>query len=197
MSAFRWLFEVFYPEIGRCNGSPIEPAEKVAPAFIGKHRINELGGLRARLRWHTTNRYLCITHDGWAVTGDEGFAATLLLQFVYVKEKKIPDTYTFRITDSGTDWYQSWLSFKPINHLRFGGWLGAFKEESRACPYKVVRDSSCPPGTCKLLCSSTAALPPSQKSCTGFYIAEQLCGSQLYVGHGADRDAALLEIVVL
>ncbi|CAE8625211.1 unnamed protein product, partial [Polarella glacialis] len=83
----------------------------------------------------------------------------------------------------------------PVNHLRFGGWLGAYREENRSCPYKVVRDSSCPPGTFKLLCAWTSILPPAQKSCAGFYVAEQLCGGQLYIGHGADRDAAILELV--
>jgi len=197
LGAFKWIFEKFYPEIALSNGSLADPAEQGPVSLLAGRKVNELQGVRARLRWHGTSRYLCVTRDGWIVTGDESFGATLTLQQAFVKEKKVPDTYSFCIADPAMSWNQCWLSFKPINHLRFGGWLGAFRDAQRACPYKVIQDSSCPPGAFKLLCAETKLPPPTQRSCTGFYVAEQLCGSQLFVGHAPDRDAALLEFVLV
>ncbi|CAK9115957.1 unnamed protein product [Durusdinium trenchii] len=212
MGMFRWAFEIFYPEtwhcfnrfgmcpwkseIARSNGSLQESAEKDV-VCVGKCRINRLGAKRAKLRWHGCDRYLCLTHDGWAVTGDEKHAAVVELHQVYWRDMLVPDTYTFRVIDATSDFHQHWLSFKPVNHLRYGGWLAAYEDEKRACPYKVVVDTSCPPDACKLLCAWTNMLPPSQRSCTGFYVTEQICGKQLFVGHGADRDSAILDLVFL
>mmetsp|Transcript_22100 Transcript_22100/g.61939 ORF Transcript_22100/g.61939 Transcript_22100/m.61939 type:complete len:291 (+) Transcript_22100:89-961(+) len=194
LSAFRWVFEWFYPEAihtwSQANG------DSPAGLLSGVVKPNDLAGVRCRLRWHGTSRYLCIDQDGWAVTGDENFAATLLLQHVFVKEKKVPDTYTFRIMDPTVDWHHCWLAFSAINHLRFGGWLGAYRDQRSACPYKVVQDSACPPGTCKLLCAWTNMPPPSQRYCTGFYLSEQFSGRRQYIGHAPDRDAALMELLI-
>mmetsp|Transcript_23002 Transcript_23002/g.64653 ORF Transcript_23002/g.64653 Transcript_23002/m.64653 type:complete len:293 (+) Transcript_23002:108-986(+) len=193
LGSFRWLFEKFYPDIALANGTIAAAAERCAEERLGGHRVGELHGLRAKLRWHGTRRYLCITKDGWGVTGDEGFAATLLLQRVFSKDKQVPDTYQFRVCEPSAEWHQAWLSFQPVNHLRFGGWFGAFKDPDKACPYKILQDSSCPDGAFKLLCSWTGIPSPTQRHLTGFYIAEQLSGGHLYVGHASDKDAALLE----
>jgi len=195
LGAFRSLFERFYPEIAQSNGSLTDTSEKVVAASVGGQRTDQLGGAKVRIRWHGSSRFLCLSHDGWAVTGGETYATTFLLQYAHHKEKKIPDTYLFRIHEPMSDFHLQWLSFKPVNHLRFGGWLGAYADNRRACPYKLVRDSVCAPDCCKLLCAWTAMLPPAQKSCAGFYLAEQLSGGQLYIGHASDRDAAMLEFV--
>jgi len=195
LGPFRWIFERFYPEI--INSCSHSAGSEFGPKLLlGGLKVNELAGARCRIRWHGTGRYLCIDHDGWGVTGDENFAATVLLQHVFIKDKKVPDTYTFRITDPSTDYHHNWLSFQAINHLRFGGWLGAYRDQKAACPYKVIQDSSCPPGACKLLCAMTNMPPPSQRYCTGFYLSEQLSGSRAYIGHAPDRHAALLEFIV-
>lgn len=196
LSSYRWLFERFYPEIARSNGSLAEPAEPgEVPLLVGGLRINELHGVLVKLRWFGTNRYLGVNSEGWAIAGDENKASQVLLQQVFAKDKRVPDTYSLRIVDVGDDWHQAWLSFQAVNHLRFGGWLGAYRQPNKACPYKVVQDSVCPPGACKLLCASTAPPLPAQRGCTGFYIAEQPFGGQMYVGHRPDRDAAVLELV--
>ncbi|CAL1129049.1 unnamed protein product [Cladocopium goreaui] len=194
MGMFRWAFEIFYPEIARSNGSLQEPAEK-SIACIAGCRINNLRMKRVKLRWHGSERYLCLSQDGWAVTGDEKHAVSIEMHQVYWRDVMVPDTYTLRVMDATSDFHQHWLSFKPVNHLRFGGWLAAYSHESKASPYKVIVDTSCPPESCKLLCAWTDMLPPSQRSCAGFYIAEQICGNHLYVGHSADRDSAILDMV--
>lgn len=196
LAGFRWFFEMFYPDIARCNGSLTDSAELGGTPLLGGRKVNELGGTRARLRWHGTNpnRFLCITHDGWAVAGDEKVATTYSFHYVFSKEKRVPDTYTLKVAEPDFLWHQAYLSFKPINHLRFGGWLGAYRDQQKASPYKVVQDSSCPPGTFKLICAWTSIAPPAQRYCSGLYVAEQLCGNQLYVGHACDRDAALFEL---
>jgi len=197
LGMFRWLFERVYPEIAKSNGSLADVTELRPAPTLGRLRVNELGGKRVMLRWLRNRRFLCLTQEGWAVTGEQSLAATLLVQPFYVKEKQVPDTYTFRVVDPTSDWHQAWLAFQPVNHWHFGGWLGAYRDAKRACPYKVIHDSSCAPGTCKLLCACTAAPGPTQRSVTGFYLAEQICRSELYVGYAADRDAALLEFVIV
>jgi hypothetical protein len=197
LSDFRWLFELFYPGIAASNGSIADVAEPGASPLLAGRKASELGGTKARLKWHGTNRYMCITRDGWAVTGDEKVATTFLFHHVLAKEKRVSDTYTLKIADPGFEWHQAHLSFQPINHLRFGGWLGAYRDMKRACPYKVVQDSACPTNAFKLLCAWTSMPPPAQRYCSGFYVAEQLCGGQLYVGHASDRDAAFLELVLI
>mmetsp|Transcript_34294 Transcript_34294/g.90522 ORF Transcript_34294/g.90522 Transcript_34294/m.90522 type:complete len:277 (+) Transcript_34294:2-832(+) len=179
LASLRWIFEKFYPDIALANGSIADTAEKTQEGRLSGHRISELHGQRTKIRWHGTNRYLCITTEGWAVTGEENYAATLYLQRVFAKDKQVPDTYNFRICEPDAHWSQAWLAFRPIDHLRFGGWLGAYRDPQRSCPYKILQDSSCPVGTFKLLCAWT----------------ERLYGEHLYVGHASDRDAALLELV--
>lgn len=196
LRTFRWVFELIYPTAGCWNGSPApEPLESAPSTLLRSTDPGDLSGALVRLRWHGTNKYLCLTNEGWAVTGEEGLSARLQLQQVFVKGEKVPDTYTLRVSDCALKWDQAWLSFQPINHLRFGGWLGAFRDESDACPYKILRDSACPPGTCKLLSAWPRMPSVTQRFCTGFYVAEQLCGGELYIGHAPDRDAALLELV--
>lgn len=197
LAGLRWVFERFYPEIALCNGSLADAAEKQQASLLGGLKVNELGNARARIRWHGTSRYLCITEDGWAVTGDEGFAATLVLSQYVAKDKKVADTYTFRVTDPGSEWHSCSLAFQAINHLRNGGWMGVYRDSAKACPYKVIQDTACPAGTFKLLCANTNMPPPTQRFCTGFYVAEQICGGSLYVGHAQDREAALLELVMV
>jgi len=195
LASFRPIFELFYPGIASSNGSLAEAAEPGATPLLGGRKACELGGTKARLKWHGTNKYLCITKSGWAVAGEESSATSFLFHHVLAEERRVPDTYTLRIVDPISTWHQAYLSFQPINHLQFGGWLGAYQAPRRACPYKVVQDSACPPDALKLLCSWPSMPPPAQRYCTGSYVAEQLCGSQLYVGHACDRDAALLELV--
>mmetsp|Transcript_59502 Transcript_59502/g.166180 ORF Transcript_59502/g.166180 Transcript_59502/m.166180 type:complete len:291 (-) Transcript_59502:164-1036(-) len=194
LSTFRWLFERYYPDAIHTWGHAAADAQ--LGLLQGMLRPNDLAGVRCHLRWHGTSKFLCIDQDGWAVPGDESFAVQLLLQHVFVKEKQAPDTYTFRIMDPAVDWHQCWLSFSAVNHLRFGGWLGAYRDQRSACPYKIIQDSSCPPGTCKLLCAWMNMPTPSQRFCTGFYLSEQLSGRRPYVGHAPDRDAALFELLL-
>lgn len=193
----RWVFEMVYPEAVHWNGSAADSAEN-GPTALGCSRSPaDLGGARARLRWHGSNRYLCLTEQGWGVPGDECFATTFFLEQVVDREKKVPDTYTFRVQAETSEWHHAWLSFQALNHLRFGGWLGAYRDASKACPYKIVRDTSCPQGACKLLCGWDQLPPPSQHFCTGFYLSEQLYGSKTFVGHAPDRNAALFEMVLV
>jgi len=196
LASFRWLFERFYPDIALANGSLNSPSEQPQSPMLGGRRVDDLHGLRIKIRWHGTSRYLSLSQDGWAITSAEKYAATVVIQRVFAKGKQVPDTYTFRIVEQDSLWHHSWLAFSSINHLGFGGWLGAFSDPARACPYKVLQDSSCPPGVFKLLCAWTGVPPPTQRYATGFYMAEQISGGQLFVGHAPDKDAALLEVAV-
>lgn len=196
LGALRWLFELAYPEMVHGKVASLDSTER-SPALLAGQKVGELSGIQARLRWHGTNRYLCLTKDGWATAGVESSAVTMLLQHVLNKGKKLPDTYTFRISDQSSPWHHTWLSFQAVNQMRFGGWLAAYRNVADACPYKVIQDSSCPPGACKLLCAWPGVPPPSQRFCTGFYVAEQISGGVPYIGHAPDRDASLLELVIM
>lgn len=194
----RWFFERIYPEAPKWNGSPSAALDLSPPLLKGLSQLGELSGKLVRLRWHGTHRYLGLTEDGWAATGDEQFATVLVLQHIVVKGERVPDTYTMRVSDTGARWDRAWLSFRPVNQLRLGGWLGAFTDQADASPYKMVTDSSCPLGTCKILAAWTAppqALGHLGRQGVGFYLAEQRCGGQLFVGFGPDQDAAILELV--
>lgn len=196
MSALRWAFEKVYPDIALANGSISGASERTPTALMAGMHVDDLAGVPLRLRWHDTNRYLGFTRMGWAVGGDRKFAPTFVLQHVQGKDNTfVPDTYIFRVVDPHHEWNQHWLSFSPINQWRFGGWLGAFNDKKTACPYKIIQDSSCPEGTCKLLCAWSGMPLPSQRFCTGFYLAEQFWGRDPFVGHASDRDAALFEFV--
>lgn len=206
LSSVRWLFEEFYPGIVFGTGSLTEGDGDAAERLLGgRHRVAALHGLEVQLRWHGTDQYLCFTDEGWGVTGDEALAATLLVQQVRCRDRPVPDTYQFRICEPAGEWHQSWVGFRPVNHLGYGGWLGAFPDASKACPYKVVLDSSCrgPSGTpskaesgaFKLLCAWPGMPAPAQRNVTGFYVSEQSSLGSLYIGHSPDRDAAMLEFV--
>lgn len=191
LGRFRWLFERFH------QGAAFPGAERSLQSSICGRPAGELHGLRVKLRWHSTGRYLCIDAGGWAVAGDEATAAVLLLSRCMSKEKRVPDTYTFRLCGpEASQWHEAWLSFRPVNHLAYGGWLGAFKDPDRACPYKLLQDSSCPSGAFKLLCAWSGIPPPAQRSVTGLYLAEQQFRGQGFVGHAPDSSAALLEAVL-
>jgi len=192
---FRWVFEWLYPDARHWNGSVAADAVEAQSSLLTGSRGKELSGSVVQLRWHGTNKYLSLTHDGWAVTAEKEFAVPVRLEQVVAKGEKVPDTFTLRV-ESSSSWHQAWLSFQPVNQLRCGGWLGCYKDASSACPYKLVQDSSCPPGACKLL-SAWPRLPTlSERPCTGFYVGEQMCGSRIFVGHAPDKDAALLEPVI-
>lgn len=193
LGALRWVFEMFYPEIVYRHSGALDASERTSVSAL---RISDLNDVHARLRWYGTNRYLCLTREGWAVAGDETSSATFLLNHVVSQGKKVPDTYTFRVSDQASDWHHSWLSFQAINHLRFGGWLTVYRKAKDASPYKVVTDSACPPGACKLLCSWMGLPRPAECSCTGYYIAEQLSRGTSYLGHAPDSHATLFEIVL-
>jgi len=162
--------------------------------------LGDLEDINARLRWQGTEDYVCLDRQGWAVPGPEDMAITVLLQKVQVTgekeaDDKLPDTYVLCINDESSRFHQMWLSFRAINQLRFGGWLGAFNNMYKACPYKVIQDTSCPTGSCKLMCSWPCILSATQNTCNGFYVAKQLYGKKTFIGHAPDNDAALLEMV--
>lgn len=194
LGALRWVFEFVYPEIAFRHNGTIEASERGPVPALSCMRLGGLDHLNVRMRWHGTSRYLHITHEGWASTSDQNLAVTLVMQQVTRNGKQVPDTYTFRIDHPTSQWHQAYLSFQAINHLHFGGWLMACRDIGKACPYKVVQDTACPGGACKLLCAWSSAPPPTHRYCTGFYIAES--GSQGYVAHCPDWDAAMLELVV-
>jgi len=194
LKSFRWAFEWFYPDISQWNS--VDSKRELQPGILGGLPANKISGAYVRLRLHDTNKYLFITREGWGAMSDEASASRFLLQQAYAKDgKPIPDTYNFRVVSAGSEWHLAWLSFQPINHLRFGGWLGAYRDSQKMCPYKLIQDSSCPPGTCKLLCAWPGMPSPTHRNCTGFYLAERLCGNERYVGHGPDREAVTLELV--
>lgn len=194
----RWLFQLLHPEAVTWNGS-LADAQDAQPSLLQGETLKELGGAVVRLRWHGTHKYLCLTDDGWAAAGEEASAATLLMQRLAIKGEQIPDTYTFCVSDAGARWDKAFLSFSPVNQLRLGGWMGAFFDIREACPYKLVRDSSCPIGAVKLLCAWPLRLQENYggrgRRSPGFYVAEQRSGGHLFVGHGPDVDAALLEVI--
>jgi len=199
---YRWAFEIFHPEAVSWSGGVVAAGRGLealapAPVFVRRSTANSLDGARVRIRWHgTSGKYLGITNEGWAATGDDTFAVPLVLERVTGKGgEKVTDTYKLRVDDPLARCDGAYLSFSSMNQLRTGGWLGAYGGEQGAGPYKVVIDSSCPPGTCKLLCAWPQLASVTQRYCTGFYLTEQLSGGQPYVGHGPDRDAALLELV--
>jgi len=196
LRASKWLFEKFHPDVKNWNGTPLDVAEE-NPALL--HRVPNvanLSGSIVRARLHGTKNFLCINKSGWATIGGRNSAVTLMLEQVSVVNGKVPDTYTLRVIDPLDDSSASWLSFQCFNHLRTGGWLRVFEDRDSASPYKIVRDSSCPPGACKLLCAWPTAPPPTRHYCTGFYVSEQLSGGERYVGHGPDAGAAILEFIV-
>jgi len=195
----RPLFEMLYPEaIKSWNGSPQpEPAETGPSSLLQGLDAGELSGMRVHLRVHGTQKYIGVNGNGWAVPGEEDAAAVFVLAEVFAKGDKVPDTYTVQVDCAASRWDQCSMSFQAVNHLRFGGWFGAFRGKGQACPYKVIRDSDCPPGACKLLAAWPNISPLTQRYCTGFYLAEQLYGQQVFIGHAPDRDAALLELVMV
>lgn len=199
----RWFFERMYPEAAHWNGSPA-PEAADGRRSVSLLRIGEaasVSGVLARVRWHGTDKYLCLDVDGWAAPGDENFAVVVILQQVVIKGESIPDTYLLRVRDDSGRWGESWLGCTPVNQLRLGGWLRACSDESKACPLKLLQDSSCPAGSCKLL---TAWPTPPQHDkfghggvpSSGFYLAEQRHSGRLYVGQGVDADASLFELVL-
>ncbi|CAE8648101.1 unnamed protein product [Polarella glacialis] len=207
---FRWLFEWLYPEAAHWNGSPaLESSDSLASksALVargdGAAALSELSGLLVRLRLHGTDRYLCLSPDGWFSPGDESFAATLLLQHVDIKGERAPDTYTLRVRSAGGRWDEHWLTCTSVNQLRLGGWLVAVPDASEACPYKLVQDSVCPVAACKMLCAWPS--PPqvavrrkgAASDCAGFYLAEQRADGRIFVGHSPDSDASLLELMIV
>jgi len=200
----RWVFQWLYPEASLWNGSPAPEQQADSPSLLAGSgaTLEDLSDVRVRLRWHGSDRYLCLDADGWAAPGGENFAATLLLQPVMVKGEHVPDTYTLKVFDEGGRWGECWLACTPVNHLRFGGWLRSFRDVADACPFKLLQDSSCAVGACKVL--SAYQTPPQQEAfglgkgcaCAGFYLAEQRHGGRLYVGQSPDVDASFFELVL-
>mmetsp|Transcript_81489 Transcript_81489/g.263989 ORF Transcript_81489/g.263989 Transcript_81489/m.263989 type:complete len:297 (+) Transcript_81489:62-952(+) len=195
LKQFRRLFELFYPDL--CSRSPVDREDACPSLLLQGCGANQLSGKLVQLRLQGTNRYLSLTQDGWAVFSDHTFAVTFLLQHMLAKGDKVPDTYTFCVKDPALEWDGAHLSATPVNQLRMGGWLGAFRDMAMACPYKIVQDSSCAPGACKLLSACPHLPRPMQRFSTGFYMAEQLCGGWKYVGFAQDKDAAMVEIVAV
>lgn len=198
---WRWLFRLAYPEAAAWSGDVLAggaaaPSAAEERAVLQRAGAGELAGLRVRVRWHGSGKHLGLSKDGYAATVDSSFAVAIRLESVASKgEDTLPDTYKLRIDEPGSRCHGSWLSFSPMNQLRLGGWLGTYGSAQGASPYKVVVDSSCPPGTCKLLCAWPQISPITQRYCTGFYVAEQLHGGRAFVGHAPDVDAAILELL--
>lgn len=196
LSEHAWVFAWLYPD-DEDWAAQARAGEAPLSLLQGLSDVRGLSGILVQLRVHGTDRCLCVTSKGWVATGDRSLATVLQLQHVLVKGERVPDTYTLRVRDSSSELDQAWLSAQPVNQLRLGGWLSVVTDVHRACPYKLIRDSSCPPGACKLLSAWMEAPPVGQHYCTGFYLAEQLFFGRSYIGHGPDRDAAILELVAI
>lgn len=196
LSPLRGIFQLFHSEerFMDCNESLGE--KQVALPPLRGLRLDTLDRARVKLRCHCSDRYVCLSPQGWAVTGGESRAVTLQLQQATLRDEAVPDTYTFRIADPNTEFDGQFLSFRAVNQIRAGGWLGAWVGAEAACPYKLVQDSATLEDAVKLLCAWGTEAPPTQRYCTGFYLAEKLSFGQPHVGHSADRDAAIFEVLL-
>lgn len=198
---WREAFERIYPEAKNWTGGilamgKMEERSSLSPLWVGPKSANHLDGARVRLKMQGTEKYVGLTPDGWAVSCDESFAAMVTLHEVAAKSGEAdPDTYKLQVDDPLAKWDGAWLSFSTMNQLRLGGWFGAYRGEHNAGPYKLVIDSSCPPGSCKMLSAWPHLSPVCLRYCTGFYLAEQLFGTNTFIGHAPDRDAALFQLI--
>ena len=166
--------------------------------------LGELAGVSVRLKWTADDKFLALDSAGWAIPGPESMAAVLTLQPVYTKGQQLPDTYTFQLRIPGSKWDDHWLSCTPVNHLRMGGWLRASRSQQDASTFKLLQDSSCPMGACKIL--STWSTPPQQQpllsgrdgGCmpAGFYLVSQCHGGRSYVGQAPDVEASHFELIL-
>lgn len=200
---WRWVFEHLYPAAARWSGAvvPNALAEGAAPSLLLRSAASDLHGALVRLREQGSGgKVLGLSHDGWASIGGEDGGVVLELQRAADAKPAVggdraaPETYLLRVRDQSSRWDGAWLSFSAVTQLRTGGWCGAYREALSACPYKLIVDSGCPPGTCKLLSAWPELAPVTQRHCTGFYLAQQLCGSKSFLGHAPDGDAALMEL---
>lgn len=186
LKRWRWIFDLASSWSGGAEASDTEDRCIRLP-------LNELGDQRVRLRWHSTSTYLSVDRDGFAVPAAQPFAITVRLR--QIEGKGVADTYRLQLDEPTSRFHRHWLSFSSVNQLRTGGWLRAYTDVEAASPYKLVWDSGCPPGACKLLCAWPGLPPVSRRYCTGFYLAEQLHGGDPWVGHAPDADAARFELL--
>ena len=173
--------------------------------FEGAEVLGELAGVSVRLKWCGSDKFLTLDSAGWAIPGPESLAAVITLQAVYIKGQQLPDTYTLQMRIPSSKWDDHWLACTPVNHLRVGGWLRAYRTQQEACPVKLVQDSSCPMGACKIL--STWPTPPQQEpifslgrdgGCmpAGFYLVDQFHNGRSYVGQAPDVEASHFELIL-
>eukprot|EP00434_Breviolum_minutum_P021658 symbB.v1.2.019116.t1/scaffold1544.1/size112707/7 len=147
-----------------------------------------------------------LDRDGWviqdsAASSDDAMRLQLR-PLTDSKGQRVPDTYTLQVRTRDSKWDGYWLACTPVNHLRFGGWLKAFPNEKDACPFKLMQDSSCNVGTCKIM--SAYATPPQQSPVlgkdpghipAGFYLVQQRHGGRVYVGQAPDVEADFFEFL--
>merc|ERR1712218_97846 len=156
--------------------------------------VGRLDEARVRLRERSSSRLFGLSRDGWGAMRDDSAAVTLTLEQFQADGVNVPDTYLLRVSEPTSSWDGAYLSFTGVSHFRTGGWCAAYKHLCDASPYKVVVDSSCPAGTCKLLCAWPGLSPVTQRYCTGYFLAQQAYGNQWFVGHAPDCDAAFFEL---
>ena len=187
------------------GGGDLQHWKFVSPLAAGDDALGELGGASVLVKWSGSEKFLMLDSQGWAIPGPKSLATVVALQPVYIKGQQLADTYTLQLRSKSSKWDDHWLACTPVNHLRVGGWLRAFRSQQEACPFKLVQDSSCPMGTCKML--STWPTPPQQEpiftlakdgGCmpAGFYLVDQLHGGRSYVGQAPDVEASHFELIL-
>ncbi|CAE7266354.1 unnamed protein product [Symbiodinium natans] len=206
LKEFRWAFLRLYPEAASWNGNHLPDSDACISKSLlgGADVLGELAGVSVRLKWSTVDKFLTLDSAGWAVPGPETLAADLTLQPVYIKGQQLPDTYTLQLRIPSSKWDDHWLACTPVSHLRVGGWLRAYRSQQDASTFKLIQDSSCPVGTCKIL--STWSTPPQQEpifttkdgGCmpAGFYLVDQCHGGRSYVGQAPDAEASHFELIL-
>mmetsp|Transcript_20218 Transcript_20218/g.47172 ORF Transcript_20218/g.47172 Transcript_20218/m.47172 type:complete len:301 (-) Transcript_20218:61-963(-) len=191
LGAMQWMFEMVYPD------GTFQPSSTIGAKERALIQLPVLDRRMVHIRIYGTTKSFAVAPDGpWLVAADVGYPTNFVLQQVMEKGKNVPDTYTLRVHDSTSDYDGFYLSFQAINHLRFGGWAQLVRGQRNACPYKIVRDSSCQGSSLKMLCAWTGVPPPTSRYCTGFYLAERRANRQAYLAHAADCDAAHLELIL-
>lgn len=207
LKEFRWAFERLYPEAKHWNGNPnaadTDPDPNAKLMLEGPSAINNLGRKELRVRWHGSDNFMGLDKDGWVVQDSSAAALQILMRpLMDNKGERVPDTYTLQVRSRDGKWDGCWLSCTPVNHLRFGGWLRAYQAEKDACPFKLIQDSACHLGTCKML--SAYATPPQQTPLlgkdpghipAGFYLVQQRHAGRVYVGQAPDAEADFFEFL--
>eukprot|EP00439_Symbiodinium_sp_Y106_P011947 s6473_g1.t2 len=206
LKELRWAFLRLYPEAASWNGNHLPDGDACSKSLLGgDDALGELAGANVLVKWTGNEKFLMLDSQGWATPGPKSLATVVTLQPVYIKGQQLADTYTLQLRSKSSKWGDHWLACTPVNHLRVGGWLRAFRTHQEACPFKLVQDSSCPMGTCKML--STWPTPPQQEpiftlakdgGCmpAGFYLVDQFHGGRSYVGQAPDVEASHFELIL-